>query len=142
MNIAPESEEPLSKRYDILASGDDSLDKNQVVLDKGTRARNRAFQERLDEVWDSTKGYDGLLQIEAREAAESILDIREKYQKAIDVFSKNLMEDIRVVFDKLDDELYPVQTERLRLSGKASMYSSTRQSQRTLKSNQVKFLGV
>ena len=46
IDIAPESEEPLSKRYDVLAEGDDSLDKNQVVLDTGTRARNRAFQER------------------------------------------------------------------------------------------------
>lgn len=113
IDIAPESEEPLSKRYDVLAEGDDTLDSNQVVLDKGTRARNRAFQERLDEVWESTKGYDGLLQIEAREAGESILDIREKYQKAIDVFNRNLQEDIRVVFDRLDNELYPVQTERL-----------------------------
>lgn len=113
IDIAPESEEPLSKRFDVLAEGDDTLDRNQVVLDKGTRARNREFQERLNAVWESTKGYDGLLQIEAREAGESILDIREKYQKAIDVFNRNLQEDIRLVFDKLDNDLYPVQTERL-----------------------------
>jgi hypothetical protein len=113
IDIAPESEDPLSKRYDVLAEGDDTLDRNQVVLDKGTKARNKEFQERLDEVWESTKGYDGLLRIEAREAGESILDIREKYQKAVDIFNTNLLEDIRVVFDKLDNELYPVQTERL-----------------------------
>ena len=113
IDIAPESDEPQSKRYDVLAEGDDSLDRNQKVLDDGTKARNRAFQERLDAVWASTRGYDGLLQKEAKEAGETILDIREKYQKAIEVFNTQLLEDIRVAFDKLDNDLYPVQTERL-----------------------------
>jgi len=115
IDIAPESDEPQSKRYDVLAEGDNSLDKNQVILDDGTKARNRAFQERLDAVWESTRGYEGLLQKEAKEAGETILDIREKYQKAIELFNTQLMEDIRVVFDRLDDDLYPVQTERLEI---------------------------
>ena len=58
IDIAPESDEPLSKRYDILTSGDDLLDANQHVLEDGTKARNRAFQDRLDEVWSSTAGYE------------------------------------------------------------------------------------
>lgn len=113
IDIAPESDDPQSKRYDVLAEGDDSLDRNQTILDDGTKARNRAFQERLDAVWESTRGYDGQLQKEAKEAGETILDIREKYQKAIEVFNKQLLEDIKVVFDRLDNDLYPVQTERL-----------------------------
>ena len=105
VGIAPDAEEPLSKRYNLLTQGDDLLDSRQKELDESTKARNREFQDRLDEVWKSTNGYEGVLKIECKEAAESILDIKEKYEKAIAEFDKLLQSEISAVFDKFDNEL-------------------------------------
>ena len=56
----------------MIAAEDKDLDGNLVILDEGTRARNRAYQERLDEVWRSTAGWEGKLRVERQEAEESI----------------------------------------------------------------------
>ena len=37
------------------------MDSNIKELDHGTKARNRAFQDRLDEVWESTRVWDSQL---------------------------------------------------------------------------------
>jgi len=115
VDIAPEAtgDVPESKRAPSINQSDHELDLNLAVLDTGTKARNRAFQERLDEVWSSTKGYDAKLRVEAREATETILNIREEYQRQVDSFSSQLQREIHAAFDKIDNELYPVQTERL-----------------------------
>jgi hypothetical protein len=83
IEVAADVENSPSKRYHILEQGDNNLNNNLGELETGTRARNRAFQDRLDAVWESTKGFSNLVKIESKDAAESILDIREAYQKAI-----------------------------------------------------------
>jgi len=112
IGIAPEAEEPLSKRYGILTQGDDLLDSRQKELEESTKARNKGFQDRLDEVWKSTMGYEGILKVEAKEAAESILDIKDKYQRVLASFDKQLQDEISAAFDKLDNELLPMQAKR------------------------------
>jgi hypothetical protein len=112
IGIAPEADEPESNRYGLLTSGDDLLDKNQKELEVGTKERNRAFQDRLDDVWKSTAGYEAILKVEAKEATETILDIKEKYQKAIDDFDILLQKEINEAFDKIDNEMIPVQEKR------------------------------
>lgn len=112
VGIAPDAEEPLSKRYNLLTQGDDLLDSRQKELEEGTKARNREFQDRLDEVWKSMGGYEGTLKLECKEAAGSILDIKEKYEKAIAEFDKLLQSEITAVFDKFDNNLIPVQESR------------------------------
>jgi len=110
--IAPDAEEPLSKRYDVLTKGDDLLDARQRELEQSTIERNRGFQDRLDEVWKSTMGYEGILKVEAKEAAESILDMKDKYSKVLVAFDVQLQDEIAAAFDKVDNELLPVQTKR------------------------------
>lgn len=112
IDIAPEADEPESKRYNLLTKGDDLLDNNQRELEDGTKQRNRAFQDRLDEVWKSTAGYEGVLKVEAREAGETILNIKDRYQKAIDEFDSLLQTEIAAAFDKIDNDLIPVQEKR------------------------------
>lgn len=112
IGIAPDAEEPLSKRYNILNEGDDLLDSRQRELEESTKARNRSFQDRLDDVWKSTAGYEGILKVEAKEATETILDLKDKYQRAIDDFDALLEKEITDAFDKIDNEMIPVQEKR------------------------------
>lgn len=113
VEIAPDSDYPESKRAPSIGQSDSELNQNLGELESGTKARNRAFQERLDEVWESTKGYDAKLRVEAKDATETILNIREEYQRQIDSFSSLLQQEIHAAFNKIDNELYPVQVERL-----------------------------
>lgn len=78
---------------------------NISELDLGTRARNRAYQERLDEVWRSTEGWEAKLKTEAKEAVETILNIKDDYQEHINKLTASLMSDIDTIFDKFDKEL-------------------------------------
>jgi hypothetical protein len=52
------------------------LNKNLGELEKGTKARNRAYQDRLDEVWRSTAGWESKLRVERQEAEESITKLK------------------------------------------------------------------
>lgn len=103
----PPSSLPPSKRNHLIDSSDRELDGNLTELDEGTRARNRAFQARLDEVWSMVGGWEARLKKEAREAAESITDMREKYQREIDQLNLSLQMEIKECFDKLELELIP-----------------------------------
>ena len=47
VDIAPDAEDPPSKRQELIQNEDDVLDKNLFELEEGTKARNRAFQNRL-----------------------------------------------------------------------------------------------
>jgi len=113
VDIAPDADAAASKRAPSIDASDYALNQNLGELDVGTKARNRAFQDRLDEVWESTKGYDAKLRIEAKEATETILDIRDAYQKQVNDFSALLQREITAAFDKIDNDLFPVQVDRL-----------------------------
>jgi alpha-acetolactate decarboxylase len=89
------------------------LDGQILELDQGTKARNRAFQERLDEVWRSTAGFEAKLRTEAKEAVETILNMKENYQNHIDKWNLALQSEINGIFDKLDNELLPEQSARV-----------------------------
>jgi hypothetical protein len=84
-----------------------------VELDQGTKARNRAYQERLDEVWRSTAGFEAKLRTEAREATETILNMKEDYQNHINKWDAALQAEINGIFDKLDNELLPAESARV-----------------------------
>jgi hypothetical protein len=81
------------------------LDLNLGELDLGTKARNRAFQDRLDEVWFSTEGWEAKLKTEAKEAVETILNLKDDYQKHLDNLAKSLHEEINLIYDKFDLEM-------------------------------------
>jgi len=113
IEIAEDDEFARSKRAGLIEEEDALLDRNLGVLDVGTKARNRAYQDRLDEVRESTKGYDAKMRREAVEAAESIMSIRDEYQKHIDEFAALLQREIHGAFDRIDLQLYPVQVDRV-----------------------------
>lgn len=71
------------------------------------RARNRAFQERLDEIWQSTAKFEAVLKTEARDAVESITDMREEYAALFVQYEKSLLDEIDAIYDKFDRELLP-----------------------------------
>jgi hypothetical protein len=109
------AEVPPSKRTPLIADEDYELNVNLKVLDEGTRARNRAFQERLDEVWSQTSGWEARLRTEEKEAEETIIELRQRYEKHTQDFHKSLQLEIHQVFDKIDNELIPPQHERLNI---------------------------
>lgn len=84
-----------------------------VQLDEGTKARNRAYQDRIDEVWRSTAGFEAKLRTEAKEAVETILNMKENYQNHIDKWNHSLQAEINGIFDKLDNELIPKEKSRV-----------------------------
>lgn len=92
---------------------DKLLDGQISELDQGTRARNRAFQERLDEIWRSTAAFEAKLRTEAREAVETILNMKESYQSHIEKWNTDLQAEINGIFDRVDNELLPEQSARV-----------------------------
>ena len=99
IDVAPESSIIISKRSHLIENEDKNLKENCTELEEGTRARNRAFQDRLDEVWSQTAGWEARLRTEAREAVETITDLREDYEKLIRNYTNDLMAEIKQTFD-------------------------------------------
>jgi hypothetical protein len=122
VDVAPEPTEPKSKRHSIIAEEDLSLNKNLGELEESTRARNRAFQQRIDEIWALTDVWEAKLRIEAREAVETITNQRIEYQKYLDDFNAQLQLEIKVAFDRIDDELIPKQVARHQKVGEELAY--------------------
>lgn len=134
--IAPELDDTISKRRPLIEDEvrltflsshayrlyqcrnsvimqDKILDGQIVELDEGTKARNRAYQDRIDEVWRSTAGFEAKLRTEAKEAVESILNMKDDYQNHIDKWNRELQAEINSIFDKVDNELIPEQSARV-----------------------------
>jgi DNA-binding transcriptional MocR family regulator len=112
-------EEVPSKRAPLIRDEDRSLDHNLNDLDVGTRARNRAYQERLDDVWRSCRSMEANLKTESKEAMETILDMRDEYKRHLDAFSAALHKDVSTVFDKMDLETLPYEINRTDIIEKA-----------------------
>jgi len=106
IDIAPESQMIQSKRYQLIENEDRNLKENCTELEEGTRARNRAFQSRLDEVWRQTAGWEARLRTEAREAVETITDLREDYEKLIRNYTNELLTEIKQTFDIFGELFY------------------------------------
>lgn len=113
--IAPETDTASnkSKRQPLIENEDTSLDLNIRELDEGTRARNRAFQERLDKVWRRTSAWEEKLRQEGKEAVETILNMKDQYRGYLDTFKISLKEEIQVIFDKFDEERIPLEISRV-----------------------------
>lgn len=115
IDIAPSSALILSKRYNIIENEDKNLKENCLTLEEGTRARNRAFQNRLDEVWSQTAGWEARLRTEAREAVETITDLREDYEKLIRNYTKDLLAEIKQTFDIFGKIIFSIQFNSIQL---------------------------
>lgn len=114
IEIAPDLlQEVASKRAPLIQEEDTSLNANIKELDVGTRARNRAFQERLDEVWESTRVWDSQLKAEAKAAVETILDMKDQYQRHLANFSNSLQKEVNGIFDEMDNEILPRESKRV-----------------------------
>ena len=89
------------------------LDSNISDLDAGTRARNQAFQDRLDEIWRSSAVFESKIRTEAREAAETVLDMRDEYKQHIENNLRNLNLEISKIFDKIDNQVLKEESKRI-----------------------------
>jgi hypothetical protein len=115
IEVAPEVDSSVtkSKRKPLIDQEDYSLDSNLYELDQGTKARNRAFQERLDEVWKLTSGWEAKLKLESREAVESILNLKDTYEAHVEKFRFSIKDEINSIFDKIDKEILPSESSRI-----------------------------
>ncbi|RYH20056.1 hypothetical protein EON65_24730 [archaeon] len=89
------------------------LDENIKELDFGTKARNRAFQERIDEIWRSTASWEKDLKTEANTAVETILNMKDDYQKHIEKLASSLLAEVNDIFDRFDHEQIPAESARM-----------------------------
>jgi hypothetical protein len=114
LEIAPDEslEVPPSRRYHTIVDEDRDLDSNMRQLDEGTRARNRALQGKIDEVWSHTNGWEAKLRTEAKEAGQTIRKMQVDYQTHCNAFHEAFMSEIAVAFDSIDNDLYPLQIQR------------------------------
>lgn len=113
VEIAPDAEDPISKRFDLIKNEDNMLNANITELEEGTKSRNRAFQNRLDEIWSLTADWEAKLKTESREAAETILNMREQYEIQMEKFLASLLSETKQIFDRFDNQLLPAESERV-----------------------------
>lgn len=81
------------------------LDSQLIQLDEGTKTRNRVFQERLDEIWRLSAACEAKLRTEAKEAVETILNMKDQYKRHLDKFNMSLQSEITSIFDTFDNEV-------------------------------------
>lgn len=110
--VAPELDDSQSKRKPLIAQEDVTLDENIHDLDDGTKRRNRAFQERIDSIWRSTAGWEAKLKTEAKEAVETILNMKDNYAAHISDFRRSLFSEVNEIFDKVDNQSIPSEIDR------------------------------
>lgn len=67
----------------------------------------------MDEVWRSTAGFEAKLRTEAKEAVETILNMKDNYQNHIDKWNQSLQDEINAIFDKVDREIIPSEDKRV-----------------------------
>mmetsp|Transcript_34360 Transcript_34360/g.49955 ORF Transcript_34360/g.49955 Transcript_34360/m.49955 type:complete len:374 (-) Transcript_34360:1980-3101(-) len=114
VEIAPDIPmQTVSKRYSLIKQEDTYLDSNLNDLDVGTRARNRNFQDRLDEIWRSSAVFEAKLRTEVKEASETILNMRDDYKLHIERNLMNLKTEINSIFDKIDNEVLVSEDKRV-----------------------------
>jgi hypothetical protein len=89
------------------------LDTNIFELDTGTRLRNKAFQDRLDEVWSSTTSWEAKLRTEAKEAVETILNMKDEYNSHINSFRLSIFNQLNDIFDNIDNNIIPAEAKRV-----------------------------
>lgn len=111
--IAPDLDDSKSKRKPLIDNEDQLLNLQINELDESTKQRNRLYQERLDQIWKSTANFEAILRTEAKEAVETILNLKDDYQIHINKFNQSLQNEIKSIFDKLDDELLPNESNRI-----------------------------
>jgi len=113
IEIAPDINPKASKRQPLISQEDAGLDSNLIDLDQGTRHRNRVFQDRLDEVWRLSATWEAKLRTEAKESVETILNLKDQYQRHVDTYRNNIFDEMNSIFDKVDKEILPAETQRL-----------------------------
>lgn len=113
IEIAPDAHDPESKRSHLIEEEDKNLNRNLGELEEGTRARNREILRRLNEVWSQTSGWEAKMLTEEKEAEESALQIRREYERHISDFHDQFSSDVRKTFRHIDDELLPIQINRV-----------------------------
>jgi hypothetical protein len=103
LEIVPEVNGEKSKRYPLIETEDNNLNINFSSLEESTKLRNRTFQDRLDAVWSLTTGWEAKLRAEAKEASDTITDLREEYTLHFEKNTADLLKEINDSFDKLDN---------------------------------------
>lgn len=89
------------------------MDSNIHELDIGTRSRNKAFQDRLDDIWGTTSTWEAKLRTEAKEAVETILNMKEEYDNHINSFRDSIFNQINEIFDHIDNNIIPAEVRRV-----------------------------
>lgn len=115
IEVAPNAEEIESKRFGLIENEEQKLSQNQQYLESVTKNKNKEFNERLDEIRSSTTGWEAKLRTEAIEAEESTKQLKAEYKKHMSNFGQSIRALINKKYDVIDNELYPVQLDKVDL---------------------------
>lgn len=113
IEVAPDAEEIESKRFALIENEEQKLSQNQEYLDSITKNKNKEFNERLDEIRNSTTGWEARLRTEATEAEESTSQLKAEYKKHMTNFKKSMKALVNTKYNVLDNELYPLQLDKV-----------------------------
>jgi hypothetical protein len=113
IDIARDGVNQTSKRSDIIEDEEKLLNQNLNEFKQTTKERNLKLERRLNEVWDMSTAWEAKLNVEKDEAVESIRSLKEEYQGHLKKFNDDMLCEIKQIFDKYDNELFPVQVKRV-----------------------------
>jgi len=103
---APVAEHPESKREHKIVSQERDLEDGMVVLDEGTRRRNREFYEKLDAIDERSRKWEAKMRSEIQE--------REDAHKAVVAdFEASLKEYFDLMKNKMDEVLGYYEDQRI-----------------------------
>mmetsp|Transcript_36548 Transcript_36548/g.63414 ORF Transcript_36548/g.63414 Transcript_36548/m.63414 type:complete len:311 (+) Transcript_36548:120-1052(+) len=103
---APVAEYPESKRQHTIERQEEDLDNQMVVLDEGTRRRNREFYEKLDALDSRGRRWTAKLVAETKERDEAHAAVLEQFKSSLKASFDEMM-------DKLDEALKPFEDEKI-----------------------------
>lgn len=64
-------------------------------------------------MWSSIGDWEARLKAEAVEAEDSALAMKKQYQREIENFEKSIHEELHAIFNHIEDDLIPPQTQRV-----------------------------
>lgn len=113
IDIARDGVNQTSKRSEIIEDEEVLLNQNLNEFKQTTKERNLKLERRLTEVWDMSTAWEAKLNVEKDDAVDSIDALKQEYQGHLRKFNEDMLSEIKEIFDKYDDKLFPVQVKRV-----------------------------
>lgn len=101
-----------SKYAEVINEQDSRLTESLVVIDEGTRNKNREFQAKIDDINLRCRTWEAKLRTEVIEAEESINQLKQHCKEMLDSTVDDLERELREKFGHLENIVLPPMVSR------------------------------